>query len=262
MKKAILAVSFGTSHLDTLEKTIAAIEAEFRSAFPDREVRRAFTSGMIIRKLEKRDGTVIDTVDAALDRLAREGFADVVIQPTHIINGDEYDKLCALAAPMKERFSRMTFGAPLLTAVEDYKAAARALAPALPPMEEGQAVVYMGHGTGHHANAAYALMEYVFHDMGRRDVVIGTVEGYPGLDEVIRRLAEMGGIQKIYMAPLMVVAGDHAKNDMAGEEPDSWKSQLEALGYDVTCSLQGLGENAGIRRLFADHAGAAPEKKE
>lgn len=260
MKKAILAVSFGTSHRDTLEKTIAAIEQELRCSFPDREVRRAFTSGMIIRKLKNRDGVHIDTVDAALTRLAEDGFGDVVVQPTHIINGDEYDKLRSLAAPMAGRFSRLTFGAPLLTDVKDYAAAARALMDTLPPAQEKQAVVLMGHGTGHHANAAYALMEYVLHDMGRRDVVIGTVEGYPGFEEVVRRLKELGNIRKVSMAPLMVVAGDHAKNDMAGPEPDSWKSQLEALGYEVSCSLQGMGENAGIRRMFANHARAAAEE--
>lgn len=260
MKKAILAVSFGTSHRDTLEKTIAAIEKALQLAFPNREVRRAFTSGMIIGKLKKRDGLEIDTVDEALARLAGEGFDDVVVQPTHIINGDEYDKLRSLASPWEGRFTRLTFGAPLLTAAGDYKTAARALERELPPMQEKQAVVYMGHGTGHHANAAYALMEYVFHDLGRRDVVIGTVEGYPGFEEVTRRLEEMGDIQRVCMAPLMIVAGDHAKNDMAGEEPDSWKAQLEKLGYDVTCSLQGLGENEGIRRMLADHARAAAEE--
>lgn len=260
MKKAILAVSFGTSHPDTLEKTIAAIEDSLRCAFPDREVRRAFTSGMIIRKLKSRDGLAVDTVDEALDKLAEEGFGDVVVQPTHIINGEEYDKLRALAAPFSGRFARLSFGAPLLTGADDYPAAASALMGVLPSMAEAQAVVYMGHGTSHHANSAYALMEYVLHDLGRRDVVIGTVEGYPGFAEVTRRLEEMGGISRIYLAPMMVVAGDHAKNDMAGPEPDSWKSQLEAIGYAVTCDLRGLGENPGIRRMFADHAAAAAEE--
>lgn len=257
MKQAILAVSFGTSHPDTLEKTIAAIEESLAEAFPERTLRRAFTSGMIIKKLKARDGLTVDTVDQALTRLAREGYTDVVVQPTHIINGDEYDKLRTLAAPFEASFQHLTFGAPLLTCMEDYRAAAQALEEILPAPRENQAVVLMGHGTTHHANAAYALLQYVLWDRGRRDVLIGTVEGYPGLDEVLRRLEELDGVQEIYMAPLMVVAGDHAKNDMAGTEPDSWRSRLEDRGYSVGCSLRGLGEFKAIQKMFARHALAA-----
>ena len=259
MKKAILAVSFGTTYHDTLEKTIAAIEADLAAAFPDRELRRAFTSGMIIRRLKERDGLSVDNVTEALERLEAEGFEDVVLQSTHVMNGDERDKMMALAAPFASRFRRFAIGSPLLTETEDYFAAARALMDRLPPKAEGTALVYMGHGTEHYANAVYALLEYVFHDLGRTDVRIGTVEGYPGLDEVRRRLAETPDVRQVVLLPLMVVAGDHAKNDLAGEEEDSWRTLLGEAGYRVSCVLEGLGENPGIRALFVRHAQAALE---
>ena len=255
-RQAILAVSFGTSHFDTLEKTIAAIEAELAAAFPERTLRRAFTSGMILRKLEK-EGTHIDDVPQALERLAAEGYADVVVQPTHILNGDEYDKLMAQATPFAGRFARLAFGKPLLTSLEDYQALAAALEADLPAPSEGAAVLFMGHGTGHWSNAAYAQLEYLLHDRGRRDVVIGTVEGYPGFGEALRRLKERPGLERVELRPLMVVAGDHAKNDLAGEEPDSWRSRLGAEGYGVTCTLRGLGEYPAVRAIFAAHARAA-----
>jgi len=262
MKKAILAVSFGTSYPDTLKKNIEAIEQALAEAFPERTLRRAFTSGMIIRKIQRRDGVKIHRVDEALEALAAEGFEDVLIQPTHIMNGEESDKLRALAAPFKGRFKALSIGAPLLTDVKDYHAAAAAVCRTLPAEEGDRAVVYMGHGTEHHANAAYALLEYVFHDAGRRDILVGTVEGYPGFDEVCRRLAERPEVKRVLLAPLMVVAGDHARNDLAGEGEDSWKSRLEAMGYAVECMLEGLGENPAIRAVFVDHAKAAEGERE
>lgn len=254
MKKAILVVSFGTTFLDTLEKTIAAIEKDIAAAFPDRKLFRAFTSGMIMKRLLERDGMEIDNVTKAMERLLAEGYTDVVVQPTHVMNGDEYDKLRLMAAPFEEKFDRLVFGAPLLTATQDYYDAVEAICAHLPEKKAGAAVVLMGHGTPHHANAVYAALEYVFKDSGREDVAVGTVEGYPELDEVCRRLAEMKDIQSVTCLPLMVVAGDHARNDMAGDEEDSWKSQLSAKGYEVTCLLEGLGEYPEIRSIFVRHA--------
>lgn len=254
MKKAILAVSFGTTYHDTLKKTIAAIEADLAAAFPDRTLRRAFTSGMIIRRLKERDGLAIDNVTEALERLEAEGFEDVVLQSTHVMNGDERDKMVALAAPFVSRFQRLTIGTPLLTETEDYFAAARALLERLPQRREDTALVYMGHGTEHYANAVYALLEYVLHDLGRRDIHIGTVEGYPGFEEVCRRLEETQGVKNVVLLPLMVVSGDHANNDLAGEEEDSWRSMLTERGYAVRCILEGLGENPDIRAIFVRHA--------
>lgn len=253
-KKAVLVVSFGTSYTDALEGCIAPTEAAIAAALPGRDLRRAFTSGMIMQKLERRDGLVIDDVPRALTRLLDEGYDDVVIQPTHIMNGEEYDKLAAQAAPLLPRFGRAVLGEPLLTVAEDYRAAAEALMAELPPTGAGEALVLMGHGSEHFANAAYALLEYVLHDLGWKDAFVGTVEGYPALEQVMARLAERSGIDRVLLCPFMVVAGDHARNDMAGEEPDSWKSRLEAAGYTVACMVRGLGQLPGVRARFAAHA--------
>lgn len=250
--QAVLVVSFGTSHLDTLEKNIAAIEQEIGRALPDFTLRRAFTSGMIIKKLQQRDGIEIDNVTQALTRLVNEGYRYVLIQPTHVINGEEYGKLCRLAEPFVKELS-ISIGTPLLTTVQDYKDTINAIIAAMEPPAEDEVIVFMGHGTAHYANATYALLEYMFHDLGWDRVLIGTVEGYPELPQVIRRLHMMPKIHKVRLHPLMVVAGDHARNDMAGEE-DSWRTQLLAAGYQVSCVLRGLGEYESIRRLFAQHA--------
>ena len=256
-KKAVLVVSFGTTYRETLEKNIAAIEQAVAAALPDRELRRAFTSGMVIVRLKKRDGLVVDTVAEALDKLEREGFTDVVVQPTHIMNGDEYDKLRAQAAPFAGRM-RLRFGAPLLTALEDYRALCQVLMEALPAPEAGEALVFMGHGTGHFANAAYAKLDYMLRDLGW-DAFVGTVEGYPTLEEVLHRLEERPDLRRVRLYPLMIVAGDHAQNDMAGDGEDSWKSRLERAGYGVRCHVAGLGELPGVRAMFAAHALAAAE---
>lgn len=254
IKKAILVVSFGTSYHDTLAKTIVPIEQDLAAAFPERMLMRAFTSGMIMKKLKVRDGMDIPNVSQALETLLAQGYGDVRIQPTHVMGGDEYDKLCALAAPFATQFEAMTIGAPLLTTVADYKAVAQALMADVPAQTPEQAIVFMGHGTEHPANATYAMLEYVLHDMGRKDILIGTVEGYPALEEVQRRIAERGGVKQVHLRPLMIVAGDHAQNDLAGEEEDSWKSVLEAQGFATTVALKGLGEYPAIRALFVDHA--------
>lgn len=259
-ERAVLVASFGTSHHEALEKSILPTEMAVAQALPGRTLYRAFTSGMILRKLARRDGLFIDDVPQALERLAKEGVTDVVIQPTHIINGDEYEKLCNQARTFEQRFSHLRVGTPLLTAMEDYVAVAAALLDQLPLRREDTALVYMGHGTEHHANAAYALLEYLLHDMGRRDICIGTVESYPGFAEVLRRLRECEA-RKVILYPLMLVAGDHAQNDLAGDDEASWKSMLTHEGYEVTCNLQGLGESPGTRALFAGHARAAEEER-
>lgn len=259
MKQAILVVSFGTSYLDTLEKNIEAIEQEIAAALPDFCCRRAFTSGIIMKKLRQRDGIEIDNVAQALTRLAADGFEAVVLQPTHVMNGEEYDKLCRLAAPFQAQL-RLTIGAPLLTSVDDYLDTAAALMASIPEPAPDEALIFMGHGTPHFANAAYALMEYVLHDLGWEHAYVATVEGYPELHHVIAKLHRQPQIKRVRLHPFMVVAGDHAKNDMAGDEDESWRSQLEAEGYEVSCVLQGLGEYAPIRRLFARHALEAAQK--
>ncbi len=250
MKQAILAVSFGTSYPDTLEKTIAATEQALAAAFPDWEVRRAFTSGMIINKLRQRDGVEIDNVARAMDRLEAEGFTHVAVQSTHVMHGEEYEKMLAQLEPYRLRM-QVSVGMPLLHAESDYTAVADALLGWLPQPQPDEALILMGHGTAHFANSAYAQMEHMLQAKCER-IWVATVEGYPTLDSVRQQLAKKSAIRKVTLAPFMLVAGDHARNDMAGGE-DSWKAELEAEGYEVRCVLRGLGQCPAIRALFADH---------
>jgi sirohydrochlorin cobaltochelatase len=215
-RPAILVVSFGTTYPDRLEAGIGAIEAAVRDAFPDRDVRRAFTSQMVLEKLRRRDGTLLDNVPQAMERLLADGVSDLTVQPTHVMNGREYDKMMAALAPYRARFNAFRVGAPLLSRAADLKQLVSELSPELPPPEPGAAVVMMGHGSDHFADAAYAALDYVFKDMGRADVFIGTVEGYPDLDTALRHVTDFGA-NRVTLMPLMIVAGDHAENDMAGD---------------------------------------------
>ena len=257
MKQAILAVSFGTTYPDTLEKTIAATEAALAEAYPGWPVYRAFTSGMILKKLRQRDGVEIDNVAQAMARLEREGYTQVAVQSTHVMHGEEYEKMLAQLEPYKLTME-IAVGAPLLHAQADYEAVADALLSWLPLPGDGEALVLMGHGTAHFANSAYAQMEHVLQSRCPR-IYIATVEGYPTLDSVAEQLQRQPEIRRLTLAPFMLVAGDHARNDMAGGE-DSWKETLEAKGYEVTCILKGLGECPDIQKLFVAHCGEAMER--
>ena len=259
MKKAILAVSFGTSYPDTLRKTIAATEQALAEAFPDWEVRRAFTSGMIIRKLKERDGVEIENVHQAMHRLEEEGYTHVAVQSTHVMHGEEYEKMLSQLEPYRLRM-KISVGMPLLHSEEDYACVAKALLNWLPPLEKDEALVLMGHGTTHFANSAYAQMEHMLQASCDR-VYLATVEGYPTLDSVERQLQKRPEIRRLMLAPFMLVAGDHARNDMSGDE-DSWAEQLKQAGYTVRCILQGLGECSAIRTLFVEHCRQAMEALE
>ncbi len=250
MKKGILVVSFGTSHLDTMGKTIEVIEKEMEERFQECNVYRAFTSGMIIRKLKRTEGISVDTVPEALSRMASDGIEEVIIQPTHIINGIENDRMMEDLMEHMSLFKRIRVGKPLLSSVEDYKKAIHAVM-AETELDDGEMLVLMGHGTDHHANSAYPTLEYTFHALGYSQVLVGTVESFPELKNVMAKL-KIAEKKKVALMPFMLVAGDHAKNDMAGEE-DSWKSQLEEEGYEVRVIMKGLGEFRGIRQIFMEH---------
>ncbi len=253
VKPVILVVSFGTSYNDSREITIGAVEADIQAAFPDYEVRRAFTAQTIIDKLAARDGIEIDNVTQAMERLIADGVKDVVLQPTHVMNGFEYDDVIAEIAQYAPQFDSFRIGQPLLTKLEDYEAVTEALlADSEFVGEDDTAVVYMGHGTEHFANATYSELEAVMHNAGYENAFVGTVEGYPGVDEVIAKLSA-AGVKKVALYPLMVVAGDHANNDMAGDEEDSWKTVLTNAGFEVTPFVQGMGQNAAVRALYVKH---------
>ncbi len=253
MKKGLLAVSFGTSVNETREKTIDAIERELAAACPDCQLYRAWTSRMIIRKLKQRDQVQIDTVKEAFARMLADGITEVIVQPTHVIKGIENEQMMEEIRSFSEHFEKISVGESLLSSEEDFCQAIKAVMAEHEDLGEQEALVFMGHGTEHHVNPVYAALDYMFKDLGYENVHVGTVEAYPSFASVLR-LVKASDVKKVRLAPFMVVAGDHAMNDMAGGGEDSWKSLLEAEGYEVTCVLKGLGEYKGIQKLYAEHA--------
>ena len=253
----ILAVSFGTSYNDSREKTIGAIEKAIQEANPNCEVRRTFTSQTVIDILKKRDNIEIDNVEEALQRLVDDGVKKLVVQPTHVMSGYEYDDLVEAVNQYKDKFEAISMGTPLLTSDEDYKDVAKALVDSTKEYNnEDTAIVFMGHGTEHEANASYAKLQETLTAEGADNYYIGTVESTPSLDDVVKAVKKKD-YKKVVLHPLMVVAGDHANNDMAGDEKDSWKSVFEKEGYDVTCVLEGLGQVNEIQQLYVDHVKTA-----
>jgi precorrin-4 C11-methyltransferase len=251
-KKAILVVSFGTSYHETRKKTIKACENRIKDHFPEYEVKRAFTSGMIIEKLKQRDNIHIDNPKEALKKLYKEGYQEVIVQPLHIINGSEFHDLVRVVKKYENKFRILKYGRALLTKTRDYFKLAETIAAEVKVADpEKEAVVLMGHGSEHAANSVYATFDYVLKDKKMENYYVGTVEGYPELEQVIKHLKNKA-YQKVKLAPLMLVAGDHAQNDMAGQEDDSWKRQLEAAGYEVEIQLQGLGEYPGVREAYVE----------
>ena len=251
-KKAILVVSFGTSYENTRKLTIEAIEHDIADAFPACPTYRAWTSKMIIAKLKKRDGLTIHTVKEGLEQMLLDGITDVIVQPTHVINGIENDQMKADALSFRDRFSSIVFGNPLLTTEEDNQAIVRVVADEFRDMDPDTALVLMGHGTEHFANSAYSQFENMLRDLGHESTYVGTVEGFPSLDYVIRRL-KIREIKKVYVMPLMIVAGDHARNDLAGAEADSWDSILKADRFETEVIMKGLGEIDAIAEMFVKH---------
>lgn len=255
-KKAILAVSFGTSHNDTRKVTIDAIERDLGDAFPDCPVYRAWTSKMIIKKLKTRDQVSVMNVKEAMEQMKADGITDVLVQPTHVINGIENDLMKEDVLSYSEFFSSISFGTPLLTSEEDSNAVIQVLTDAFSWLKPSQALVFMGHGTTHFANSIYAALDYTFKDKGYPNIFLGTVEAYPSM-ESLKRMVDAYKPEEVFLAPFMIVAGDHAKNDMAGDDPDSWYNKFKEAGYKVTPILKGLGEYEGIRKIFVEHLKAA-----
>ena len=256
-KPVILAVSFGTSYNESRDLTIGAVEAALQQAFPDYEVRRAFTSQIIIDKLKERDNLEIDNVTQAMDRLVNDGVKEVLIQPTHVMPGFEYDDVVKEVSAYTDKFEKLIIGKPLLTTNEDYDRLVTALADKTSALAaEDAAVVFMGHGTEHAANATYGRMQKRFDALGYKNYFVGTVEATPTLEDVIA-LCKDAGVKKVSLLPMMVVAGDHANNDMAGDEEGSWKTEFEKAGFEVSCVLEGMGQYAGVQQMIVDHAAAA-----
>lgn len=256
-EKAILVVSFGTSFDISRNITIGGIESAIQEAYPEYDVRRAFTSQIIIDVLEDRDGIMIDNVTEALDKLVADGVKTLIVQPTHLMNGFEYDDLIATLENYKDQFDSLSIGEPLLTSENDLMAVIDAITARTGSyLDEDTAIVFMGHGTHHEANAIYATLQDKITTAGYPNYYIGTVEASPSLDDMIDAV-KAGGYTRVVLEPLMVVSGDHANNDMAGDEEDSWKTAFETEGIEVVCILEGLGQYNEIQDIYVQHVQAA-----
>ena len=256
----LLVVSFGTSFNDNRRLTIGAIEEAMEQAFPDYSVRRGFTAQIVIDHIQRRDGEVIDNVTQALDRAVDNGVKTLIVQPTHLMNGFEYNDVATEVAQYADAFDKIIMGAPLLTSDEDFQIVAQAMVDATAQYDDGKtAICFMGHGTEAESNAVYAKMQTVLTDGGHANCFVGTVEAEPSLDTVLE-LVKAGNYEKVVLQPMMIVAGDHANNDMAGEGEDTWKTAFEGAGYQVECVLKGLGEYEAIQQLLVDHVKDAVAK--
>ena len=275
----LLVVSFGTSFNDSRAEDIKGIEDALQEAYPDWSVRRAFTAQIIINHIQARDGEKIDNMDQALQRAVANGVKNLVVQPTHLMHGAEYDEMVETIDGYKDKFESVAIAEPMLGEVgddatvinDDKKAVAQAITDAAAKeagydsmeaaAEDGTAFVFMGHGTSHTANVTYDQMQTQMEELGFTNAFIGTVEGEPedtACEEVIKKVQD-AGFKKVVLRPLMVVAGDHANNDMAGDDADSWKSQFEASGaFDsVDCQIEGLGRIDAVEQLYVAHTKAA-----
>lgn len=244
MKKAILVISFGTSHLDALKNSIEKIEVKIREEFKEYDVFRAFTAHRIIKKLKERDGLNILKPEEALEQLKLNGYEEVIIQPLHIIPGEEFDYIKGISQRYNQDFKTIKVGRPIFfyqgteEVPQDYTLFIESIKEII---ENEESVVLFGHGTAHASNAVYGMLQTVLEDEGYENVFVATVEGYPSIDSALRRMKKRS-VKKTKLVPLLLVAGDHAKNDMASDEDDSLKSILQKEGIEVSLHLHGLGE--------------------
>ena len=256
--KEILVVSFGTSYSNSRHVTIGAVEDAIREAYPDYQVRRAFTAQIIIDKLKKEENIEIDNVKQALDRAVANGVKTLIVQPTHLMNGLEYNDLKKELDKYKDKFDKIALGEPLLTSDEDYKQVIAAITNDTKEYLDGEtAICFMGHGTEAESNKVYATMQEKLKAAGYNDYFVGTVEAKPSVDDVIAQVKESGKYKRVILQPLMVVAGDHANNDMAGNEEDSWATKFKAAGFEVKPVLRGLGQIYDIQKIYLEHVKAA-----
>lgn len=256
--KVILVVSFGTTYGETRKLTIDSIEQCIQDRFKDYDMKKAFTSHMIIKVLRERDRYIVDTPEEALEKIVEEGYKEVIVQSLHIMPGEEYEYVERVVESYRQKdvFNKIELGRPILyfkgdgeQLQDDYLMAMEAIKLQMP---ENGSVVFMGHGTTHPANACYSCLQMVLRDHQINNVYIGTVEGYPSLDNIINTL-KRDKVEEVTLMPLMVVAGDHCNNDMASDEEDSWKKILEKEGFKVNLYMHGMGENPLFREIFVNH---------
>ncbi len=249
-KQGLLVVSFGTSYPETREKTIGAIERDLAAAFPERAFYRAFTSGRIIAKIRREEGVEIDSLEEALARIVRDGITDLLAVPTHMIPAKENTQMEETLRAKREQFESLCVAAPLISGAEDARRLAGVLAGLFPP--DAGTVVFMGHGAAGGSNLPYEELARALRECGAINLHLGLAEGSPGIEEIMQALPapEAGPVT---LTPMMVVAGDHALNDMSGGA-DSWEAKLQAAGYDTRCLIRGMGEYPEVRQLYVTHA--------
>jgi len=233
--------------------SIENIENTLAEKHDDCDFFRAFTSKYIVKKILTRDGIKIDLINEALQRILDIGYKEIIVQSTHVINGIEYDKIIKEVQIYKGRFDSITVGSPLLSGFNDYINICDIIDKSVGARFDNEAILLMGHGTAHFSNACYSKLENTFEFMGIDNVFVACVEGFPEIEYTIKKLMRKG-IDKLICMPFMIVAGDHAKNDMAGDEDDSWKNLLEQAGFEVNVRLSGLGQIPGIAELFYQHS--------
>lgn len=251
-KKGILLVSFGTSYPETREKTIETLARKITLSFPEYPVFQAWTSKVLRKKLLRTTGEHIFSVREAMEVMISEGFTHIYVQPTHILNGIEYQLMQDEALVFQTHLSSLRFGAPLLSSQEDMEKFVEGIHAHFLSSAPEEGWILMGHGTHHHSNTVYAALNYLLQDKGLHHVHIGTIEAYPTISDLLPRIKKQD--QKIWnLVPMLIVAGDHASNDMASDEEDSWKSILQNEGYETRCHLVGLGELPFIQSIFLEH---------
>lgn len=252
MKKGIIVVSFGTTYEKTRKLCIESIENRIKEQYKDYLVLRAFTSQMVINKLKKRDNYTVDNPKEALERLKEEGIEEIYIQPLHIILGHEYEKLLRQVEEFLEENPKYSIkiGKPLLYEDMDYHRVVDGLK--LSNIGEKESIVFMGHGTNHEVDISYEKLQKVFRQKEHKNVYIGTVEGKITIEDIVSKL-KANGIEKVILRPFMLVAGDHAINDMASDEENSWASILKSNGFNVESQIQGLGEIEAIQNIYLEH---------
>lgn len=249
-KKAILAVSFGTSYHETMEKTIGFIEKKISEKYREYDIFRAFTSSIIVKKL-KGEGFDINGVKDELNRILNLGYEECYIQPTHMIAGIEYEKVLREAEEFKDKFKVLKIGKPLFQTTNDLKKLVKILGENI-EFNDGEAVVLMGHGSEHCVNTVYAALDYMFKDFGYENFFVGTVEAYPDLETVLK-FVKAKKYKKAVLMPLLMVAGDHALNDMAGDEDDSWVNIFNSNGVEARAVVKGIGEYAQVAEMYIEH---------
>lgn len=251
-QNAILLVSFGTSYLESKAITIDKLMEDVTKKYKCFRIYQAWTSGMIINILKERENLVIPTIEEAMAQICLDGIQKLVVQPTHLINGLEHERMKEIVLSCAPDSLTISFGTPLLTSLSDHFCVLKAVMNEYSNIYAPDVLVFMGHGTTHYSNSIYAALDYELKDLGYFHAHMGTVESYPCFD-TLQKQVKISHTQTVHLAPFMLTAGDHANEDMAGNSETSWKSRFEAAGYQVICHMHGLGEFESIRSIYLDH---------